>query len=324
MSLISWNCRGLGSPNAIPDLKYLVRQFNPDLLFLRETLVHRKKIEELCYVLGFDSCFSVDRTGRSGGLAFFWRTSLNCQLIDYSNNHITIEIIDYNLGPWKLTGYYGYPNGGRRRVAWEFHHDLSCRYSGMWCIFDDFNDIMDASEKRGRTTRPNWLINGFRQSVLDSGLLDVPMEGYPFTWFKSLGTPRVVEEREPNLVAPASDHYPIVLNRNPGTRPHLHKRSFRYENAWQLEPGFKYFVTDSWQQQGNVALLHKLSICAEDISAWSRDHCKNLKKDIEDSQRCLHNVRLNSFGEGQAELVEICRKMSRLLTQDDAYWRQRA
>lgn len=75
-----------------------------------------------------------------------------------------------------------------------FFHNLSLRYRGPWCIFGDFNDIMDASEKRGITSRSNWLINGFRQFVLDSGLSDVPVEGYPFTWFKSLGTPRAAEE----------------------------------------------------------------------------------------------------------------------------------
>jgi exonuclease III len=75
MSLISWNCRGLGSPNTIPDLKYLVRHFNSDLLFLSETLVHRNKIEDLCYLPGFDSCIFVDRTGRGGGLTLFWRHS---------------------------------------------------------------------------------------------------------------------------------------------------------------------------------------------------------------------------------------------------------
>jgi len=54
---------------------------------------------------------------------------------------------------------------------------------------------MDANEKRGRNLRPSWLINGFRQTILDSGLVDVPLEGYPFMWFKSLGTPHAVEER---------------------------------------------------------------------------------------------------------------------------------
>jgi hypothetical protein len=59
-----------------------------------------------------------------------------------------------------------------------------------------------------------------------SSLSDVPVEGYHFTWFKNLGTPRAVEERFDHalanslwfnffpeasietLVAPASDHYP--------------------------------------------------------------------------------------------------------------------
>jgi len=37
--------------------------------------------------------------------------SLNCRLIDYSQNHITVKIIDNEKGLWGLTGYYGYPNG---------------------------------------------------------------------------------------------------------------------------------------------------------------------------------------------------------------------
>jgi len=77
MSLLAWNCRGLSSPSVIPDLKYLVWCFNPDLLFLSETLIHQNKIEVFRYVLGFDFCFAIDRTGRSGGLALFWRSSLN-------------------------------------------------------------------------------------------------------------------------------------------------------------------------------------------------------------------------------------------------------
>jgi ATP adenylyltransferase/5',5'''-P-1,P-4-tetraphosphate phosphorylase II len=81
----------------------------------------------------------------------------------------------------------------------------------------------------------------------------------------SLGTSRVVEERLDralannawfnlfldvvleNLVGPASDHYQILLNRSSVRRPHQAMHKFRYENAWQLELGFKDFVTHSWQ-----------------------------------------------------------------------------
>jgi hypothetical protein len=154
----------------------------------------------------------------------FWHSSIDCSVLDYSQNHISIEIVDTNRGNWRLTGFYGFPNGGQRRVSWDLLRTLSQQSNLPWCIFGDFNDIMDASEKRGRTTRSPWLINGFRQAVLDSGLSDIPVTGYPYSWFKFLGTTRAVEERLDralanndwfglfpnakleNLVAPASDH----------------------------------------------------------------------------------------------------------------------
>jgi len=342
MSLVAWNCRGLGSPSTIPDLKYLVRHFNPNLLFLSETLAHRNKIEELRFLLGYDCCLPVDRIGRGGGLALFWRNSLNCQLVDFSNNHITVELNEISLGTWRLTGYYGYPNGGRRTAAWNFLRHLSDQFTGPWFIFGDFNDILDAHEKRGRTTRAPWLINGFRQAVLDSGLSDVLVEGYPFTWFKSLGTSRAVEERLdralannlwfnlfPNaivetLVAPASDHYPIHVTVAPIPRHYVSKRNFRYENAWHLEPGFTDLVTNSWQEHSPHNIIPKLFSCAEDMSVWQKSDCHKLRIDIDDCRKQLQEARIGSSGEDQVCMFELRKRMQRLLSQNDAYWRQRA
>jgi len=136
-------------------------------------------------------------------------------------------------------------------------------------------------------------------------LSDVPIEGYPFTLFKSLGTPRAVEERLdpalannlwfnifPNaivetLVAPASDHYPIYVNVAPSPRPYASKRNFQYENAWHLEPGFKDFVTNSWQEHSLNNIIPKLSSCVEDMSVWRKSHCHKLKIDIEDCRKQL-------------------------------------
>jgi len=98
MSIISWNCRGLGSLSAIPNLKFLVRYYKPDALFLRETLVFKNKMEEFHYVLGFDYCFAVDRQGRSGGIALFWRNSFNCKILNYSQNHIIVLLLIDKVG----------------------------------------------------------------------------------------------------------------------------------------------------------------------------------------------------------------------------------
>jgi len=181
--------------------------------------------------------------------------------------------------------------------------------------------------KRGRTMRPPWLINGFRRAVFDSGLFDVRVEGYPYTWFKSLGTPRVVEERLdralgnnlwfnmfPNaivetLVAPASDHYPILVNVAPIPRPHVHKRHFRYENAWQLEPGFKELVTNSWQNHLASTLMPKLSLCAEDVWERKKNHCHKLKTDIEECRRQMQDTRLQASREDQIHITELRKRM---------------
>jgi hypothetical protein len=119
MSFIVWNCRGLGSPSTIPNLKYLVRSYKPDGLILSETMTTSNKIDELKYVLSFDYCFSVDRIGRGGGLAFLWKKSINCNITNYSTNHIHIEVIDAIKGKWRLTGFYGMPEGGRRKESWN-------------------------------------------------------------------------------------------------------------------------------------------------------------------------------------------------------------
>lgn len=38
----------------------------------------------------------------------------------------------------------------------------------------------------------------------------------------------------------------------------------------------------------------------------------------------MKNIRLNSSGDGQVQMFELRKRMQRLLSQDDAYWRQRA
>jgi hypothetical protein len=111
-----------------------------------------------------------------GVLLVYGRILLNCQILNYSQNHIDIEVNDPLKGVWRLTGFYGFPEGGHRRDSWNFLHHLSNISHLPWCIIGDFNDILSANEKKGRVDRPNWLIKGFREAVTDAGLVDIPMD----------------------------------------------------------------------------------------------------------------------------------------------------
>lgn len=103
-------------------------------------------------------------------------------------------------------------------------------------MIGDFNDIH---------VHPRWLLNGFREALFDCELSDLEMEGHPFTWEKSRGTPRWVEERLDrvcvndslsglfpsnkvvNLVSPSSDHSEIYLQIQ-GWRPIPRGFQFRF------------------------------------------------------------------------------------------------
>jgi hypothetical protein len=342
MNIISWNCRGLGSPRTIPSLKYLVRVYKPDVLFLSETLCDSNKTEELRYLLCYDFCFTVNREGRGGGLALYWNSSFNCSITNYSQNHIDIEVVDTCHGNWRLTGYYGFPGSGRRRAAWNFLKQLSQLSTLPWCVVGDFNDILAPSEKKGRNERASWLINGFRSAVLDSGLSDVHMEGYPFTWFKSLGTVRVVEEKLDralasetwhnyfphavleNLPAPASDHYPILLIREPGPRNRHRQSRFKFENAWLADPDFSPFVQEQWHSYGAQEIVQKLNCCASDLTSWSKTHFHHIRREVDKCRKQIERVRTQVDSNNINLFNALQKRISFLLVQENSFWRQRA
>lgn len=60
----------------------------------------------------------------------------------------------------------------------------------------DFNNILRANEKKGRNVQPNWMLNGFKDTMFDCGVSDLPIEGFQFTWERGKNTDRWVEERE--------------------------------------------------------------------------------------------------------------------------------
>ncbi|XP_057785551.1 uncharacterized protein LOC131003090, partial [Salvia miltiorrhiza] len=275
MNLISWNCRGLGHPLAIPTLRELVRVHRPDFIFLCETISHKHRIEEIKIRLNFEGCFAIDCIGRSGGICLLWKSSAHCKLIGYSQNHIDMIITD-TKGDWRFTGFYGFPKRGRRRESWNLLRRLSAINSLPWAIAGDFNDLLDPGDKRGRVDHPNWLFSGFRSAIMDCGLSDIPLTGHQYTWSRGLGTAHSVEERLDRgmatsawkllypdatlmpLSVPISDHVPLLLWCK-GVAAPLVSRRFRFENKWCLQPDFPKIVRDCWTNLHGVSVTEKLT-----------------------------------------------------------------
>jgi hypothetical protein len=72
MSILSWNCRGLGQPQTIQGLVRLIHTTSPKIVFLSETRQHRDRVSNIKGRLGMDNCLVVDGVGKGGGLALYW------------------------------------------------------------------------------------------------------------------------------------------------------------------------------------------------------------------------------------------------------------
>jgi len=79
MSVLGFNCQGLGKPQAVKDLRGILRRLSPKLVFLSEIKKSRREIEEVKVELGDFYEVYMDARGRAGGLALLWDKSVNPQ-----------------------------------------------------------------------------------------------------------------------------------------------------------------------------------------------------------------------------------------------------
>jgi exonuclease III len=149
MSILSWNCRGLGNPRVVRDLHHMVKEKKPTMVFIMETKVHDKNLDFLRINLGMHNMFVVDSVGKSKGLILLWRDNFRVEIQNYSRQHINVIICTKeNSLVWKFTGFYGHPEVAKRREAWGLLRHLSILSPLPWICMGDFNEIVCFGEQR--------------------------------------------------------------------------------------------------------------------------------------------------------------------------------
>jgi len=148
-----------------------------------------------------------------------------------------------------------------KKVLWEDISELRQRQNNkVWCVIGDFNSVRRQEERRSlfSTSDYNRDIRGFNDFIENSELVDVPMVGRKFTWYKPNGSvksriDRVLVSREwldvwsdcKQFVLSrfVSDHCALVFKVSKvdwGPKP------FRSLDAWQSDERFKDFVRSKW------------------------------------------------------------------------------
>ena len=310
MNTLCWNCRGLGDPATVHELRDITRECAPTVLCVVETQIAKYRVEGLASTLGFDNAFGVGSSGRSGSLCIYWKNSVDLTLRNYSKYHIDMTVKEVGNDPWRLTCWYGEANRSLRHLTWNMMRFLKADSDMPWVNISDFNEVLRREEQMGPNDRDMGQIQAFRD-VDTCGLTDLGFVGLDWTFERKVQGGQYCRVRLDralastdwctlfpmakvrHLVASRSDHSPVLLMNDPEAsngRVAL-DRPFRYEVMWERHDGFEAVVDSAWASNvcsNTVDLVKKLKQMASTLCSWSkssfgsvRAELRRLRKELE-------------------------------------------
>lgn len=193
MSLLSWNCRGLGKLSARKRLQRLISQFKPSIFFLQETKISSSKCCSLGSSFMFKNFFAVDPIGLKGGLLLCWDDDVKLTVISSSHNWIFCKVVMLNETSFFLSCVYGPRKVHDREILWDHLHVINPS-DEPWLLLGDFNQILEAKDKLSKCNTSKGT-QAFNNLLMDKGLFEINTLGGWYTWTNNRRNHDVVWER---------------------------------------------------------------------------------------------------------------------------------
>ena len=124
MKILGLNCQGAGNTPTVCALQDVLRQCNPEVVFLSETHLDEYPAECLRRSLKMDSKIVYKSNGRSGGVILLWKKEIKVERIFSAPNYIDVRIVEDPHKIWRLTGLYGEPRWEDRYKTWDKLREL--------------------------------------------------------------------------------------------------------------------------------------------------------------------------------------------------------
>lgn len=342
MSLLSWNCRGLGNPRTVREVGKMVHRYNPRILFLIETKKKATEMERCRIRWGFDCCLAVDSCGKGGGLAVLWNNDFLASIISYSKHHIDLLVTD-DGGDWRITFFYGHPETSKRADTWNLLKRLNDQMTIPWICIGDYNEILCDGDKNGGATRPDRQLEAFREVVSACNFQEIPVVGPFYTWSRGLGT-ELIEIRldralanfswisrfhtamEEHIVNARSDHLPILIHLS-CERPKKQlykKKEFKFENMWCRDERCAAVVENAWMTSGDVSVLDRIARCGKDLSTWNSEVFGNVNTNISNKTKELQHLLNKPRSPTTIQAINKCRReLNEWYMKEETMWKQR-
>ncbi|KAL5776412.1 hypothetical protein ACOSP7_009338 [Xanthoceras sorbifolium] len=327
-----------------------MRDYNPEILFLSETLSSVSQLERLRLKLGLCGKLVVDRVGHKGGLGLLWSNNVSISLVSFSNFHIDVQVGSQDNKIWHFSGFYGNPEASQRSHGWTLLRRLNSDSSLPWLCGGDFNEILFPNEKDGGVERARHLINNFRRCLDDCELHDLGFTGPPFTWCNGRQTADFIQARLDRFVCDSgwrqffpfttvhhldfwgSDHRPILMDtlgassHDRGTNPRDSKR-FMFEEFWIESAECGNIILEQWRALHGNSLgdfQNFLAMCSVKLHEWNNSTFKSLRHRIAVKKKELHALNRDVHSGNWRNIIEMEKQLEALLYKEERYWQQRS
>ncbi|KAA3470354.1 reverse transcriptase [Gossypium australe] len=254
-----WNCRGLGNPATVRELKQPIVADASNIVCLSETKIKVNSISRVTSICRMEGCLAVSAEGKSGGLALMWKEGAKFSIQSYSKFHID-SLVGLDDGTdLRFTGFYGHSDLALRNQASDMlrRTNSSVREGGM-----------DA-EKEGGRRKPKTFMNDFSELLEELSLVDIKTRIGWFTWSNNREGLSLVKERLDRFLVSEdivenmpfietkvvrqfkSDHDAIFMNtvgsklRERCVKP---KHWLRYDTCWAKEKEAKDIINSVWSK----------------------------------------------------------------------------
>ena len=113
---------------------------------------------------------------------------------------------------WICSGVYGPTDGSLRDVLWAELDIVRSQWLLAWCLFGDFNIIRNPSERLGYSSFSPAMFK-FSDFIAKHSLVDLPLEGGEFTWFRNSDRPSMSKIDRMLVSTNWEDHFLDVTQR---------------------------------------------------------------------------------------------------------------
>ena len=284
MKCLFWNIRGIGKGEKIMSIRKMIGRHKISFLGLVETK-HRRSINpRIRRMWGHDEhefCEVYASEAFGGSLVVIWDpTTLRVTSKHCNERWILLEgcITDVNF-ECCIGVVYGPNNRVERNILFAELRNIITNINKPILLLGDFNVTLHSWERTG-SFRCDLGTRDFSDWICNLSLIDIPLQGLKFTWRRNESKSKLDRAlccnewfmKFPNLKLQGlkrscSDHNPFLLELvdtyNWGPKP------FRSYDAWFLNPNFKRFLCDEWQNLPSLPLHDKLKILKGPLKAWS-------------------------------------------------------